>query len=95
MDMARIIGRVVATRKVDSLRGVALLVIQPLDENLQPAGQPLVATDSTGHWGEGEIVYYVASGDAVYTGPEGLDVPVDAGIIGIVDSVSLADRTGR
>ncbi|MCX7717061.1 MAG: EutN/CcmL family microcompartment protein [Candidatus Sumerlaeaceae bacterium] len=90
MDMARIIGTVVATRKTPSLDGVTLLVIQPVDERLQPKGEPLIASDSSGRRGTGEIVYYVASGDAVYTGPDGKDIPVDAGIIGIVDTAHLA-----
>jgi microcompartment protein CcmK/EutM len=90
MDMAKVIGTVVATRKVVSLDGVTLLVIQPVDERLQPKGAPLIATDSSGRRGLGEIVYYVASGDAVYTGPDGKDIPVDAGIIGIVDSAHVA-----
>jgi len=89
MDLAQILGTVVSTRKVDEMRDVALFVIQPLDEHLQPAGKPLIASDSTGRRGRGEVVYFVASGDAVYTGPEGRDIPVDAAIIGIVDSVYI------
>lgn len=87
MDIAKVIGTVVATQKVASLEGVTLLVIQPLNEKLEPAGAPLVATDATGRRGVGEIVYYVASGDAVYTGLQGEDLPVDAAVLGIVDSV--------
>lgn len=90
MDMARVIGTVVATRKAASLEGVTLLVIQPVDERLQPKGAALVASDSSGRRGPGEVVYYVASGDAVYTGPDGRDLPVDAGIIGIVDTAHVA-----
>ena len=91
MDIARIIGTVVATRKVPSLEGSTLCVIQPLNERLEDAGAALVATDSTNRRGVGEIVYYVASGDAVFTGLQGEDIPVDAAIIGIVDSVHTID----
>lgn len=91
MDIAKIIGTIVATQKVASLEGVTLLVIQPLNEELLPAGKPLIATDATGRRGVGENVYYVASGDAVYTGLQGEDLPVDAAILGIVDSVFVRE----
>jgi ethanolamine utilization protein EutN len=90
MDIARVIGTVVSTRKVNSLESSTLLVLQPLNERMENAGAPLVATDSTCRRGVGEIVYFVASGDAVYTGPGGTDIPVDAAIVGIVDSVHVA-----
>jgi len=92
MDIARIIGTVVATQKVESLEGSTLLLLQPLNEKMEDAGKPLVATDSSGRRGVGEIVYFVASGDAVYTGRGGKDIPVDAAIIGIVDSVHVARK---
>ena len=87
MDLAQILGTIVSTRKVSEMMDVALFVIQPVDEHFKPVGKPLVASDSTGRRGQGEYVYFVASGDAVYTGPDGRDIPVDAAIIGIVDSV--------
>lgn len=89
MDIARIIGTVVATQKVESLEGSTLLLLQPLDEKLQPVAKPLVATDSSGRRGVGELIYFVASGDAVYTGPGGNDIPVDAAVIGIIDDLHV------
>jgi ethanolamine utilization protein EutN len=90
MDIARIIGTIVSTQKVATLEGVTICVIQPLNEKLEEAGQPLVATDATCKRGVGEVIYYVASGDAVFTGLEGEDIPVDAAIMGIVDSIHVA-----
>lgn len=87
MDVAKVIGTVVATQKDPSLEGCTLLVLQPVNEKLVPAGGALVATDSSGRRGVGELVYFVASGDAVFTGPDGLDIPVDAAVVGIVDSI--------
>ena len=87
MDIARIIGTVVATKKMPSLEGSTLCILQPLNEKLEEAGAPVIATDATSRHGVGEIVYYVASGDAVFTGLLGEDLPVDAAIIGIVDSI--------
>lgn len=87
MDIAKVIGTVVATQKVSVMEGVTLLVLQPLNEKQEPQGKPLIASDATGRRGVGEIVYYVASGDATYTGLRGEDLPVDAAVLGIVDSI--------
>ena len=54
MQLARVIGTVVATIKNDSLEGRKLLVVQTLDKDLEPAGQPMVAVDSVGA-GVGEL----------------------------------------
>lgn len=93
MDLARVIGSVTATRKEATLVGLKLCVIQPLDAELKPVREPLVATDATGKRGDGELVYFVESGDAVPTGL-GADVnlPVDAAVVGIVDDVDLRLR---
>ena len=45
MQIARVIGTVVATRKAESLEGATLLLVQPLTAAGQPAGRPLVAVD--------------------------------------------------
>lgn len=89
MDLAKIIGTIVSTRKVSSLDSAILCVIQPLNEKLEPKGDALIATDATARRGVGEIIYYVASGDAVFTGLHGEDIPVDAAIMGIVDSIHV------
>jgi ethanolamine utilization protein EutN len=89
MDLARVVGTIVATQKDEALVGTKLCVIQPLTEYLEPQGKPLVATDASAARGYGEIVYFVTSGDAVYTGPGGRVMPVDAAIVGIVDHVDL------
>lgn len=90
MDLARVIGCIVATQKDPSLVGCKLCIIQPVDQDMKPKGGALVATDSSASRGEGEIVYFVASGDAVPTGPDGRKMPVDAAIVGIVDHISKA-----
>ncbi|MBN1899770.1 EutN/CcmL family microcompartment protein [Candidatus Sumerlaeota bacterium] len=87
MDIAKVMGTIVATQKDPSLSGVKICIIQPLDQDLKEKGKPLVATDSTSMRDTGEIVYYVASGDAVSTGTEGQKMPVDAAIVGIIDHI--------
>ncbi len=95
MDMARIIGTIVATNKVESLDGAILCVLQPVNEKLEPVGDIVIATDSRARHGVGELVYFVASGDAVFTGLRGEDIPVDAAIIGIVDDLHISDPPPR
>jgi ethanolamine utilization protein EutN len=90
MDLAKVIGTVVATRKDPSLKGTRLLVVQPLDEKQNPISDPLVAVDTLNDAGVGEIVYIVTGGDAVSVIP-GKRMPVDVAIVGIVDSISLID----
>ncbi|MFI5259742.1 MAG: EutN/CcmL family microcompartment protein [Candidatus Limnocylindrales bacterium] len=87
MQLARVIGTVVATVKAPGLEGVKLLVIQPLDRSLEPTGGQLVAGDATHMAGPGEIVYFVAAREAAQAMPDPF-VPVDHAIVGIVEAVS-------
>lgn len=87
MQLARVIGTVVASQKSEGLDGVKLLVVQPLTVKLEPKGEPLVAADTV-RAGPGELVYFVANREAALA----LDpsfVPVDASIVGIVDELEL------
>ena len=86
MHLARVIGDVVATRKDENLRGIKLLVLQPLTPDRQPAGKPLVAVDAVGA-GVGEEVFFVRGKEASFPFyPQ--EPPVDAGIVGIVDQIN-------
>lgn len=87
MDIGKVIGTVVATRKDDNLSGTRLLVVQPLDDKGESTGKPLVATDTHCQAGRGDIIYMVTGGDAVGVLAD-RKMPVDAAIVGIVDSVS-------
>lgn len=89
MDLARVIGSVVSQMKDAKLEGVQLCVIQPLDENMNPVDVPLVATETSHSRSVGDLVFYVASGDAVHTHPDGRAMPVDAAIIGSVDHLRI------
>jgi len=91
MKLGKVIGTVVCTQKVDSLEGVKLLLVQPLNERLEEAGDPLVACDTV-QAGVGDVVYYEGGREAAL----GLDNwfnPSDATIMGIVDEVSLEEGT--
>jgi len=94
MDIGKVIGTVVATRKDPSLEGTRLLVVQPLDENQNPISEPLVAVDTLQDAGVGEIVYIVTGGDAVGVIP-GKRMPVDVAIVGLVDSLTLLEEPSK
>lgn len=84
MQLARVIGTVIATVKNDSLKGRKFLVIQSLDAKLEPQGNPLVAVDSVGA-GKGELVFWCRGKEASFPFKRE-DTPTDCTIIGIVDS---------
>lgn len=86
MQLARVIGTVVATVKTPGLDGVKLLVIQPLDRHERPVGSQVVAADAVHMAGPGELVYFVAAREAAQAMPDPF-VPVDHAIVGIVDAV--------
>lgn len=88
MQLGRVIGTLVASQKSPGLEGVKLLVVQPLDRNQQPAGEPLIAADGTAQAGPGELVFMIYSREAALTLPVTF-VPVDASIVGIVDQVDV------
>ena len=84
MQLARVIGTVVATGKNDSLEGRKLLVIQSLDQNLGPQGKPMVAIDAAGA-GVGELVFWCRGREASFPFKRE-DTPTDCTIVAIVDS---------
>lgn len=88
MKFARVIGTVVATRKVEGLDGIKFLVVQLLDRELNPEGRPTIAADATAQAGPGELVFVVGSREAAQALPE-VFVPVDLAITGIVDEVDV------
>ena len=90
MQLARVIGTVVATVKNDSLAGRKLLVVQTVDRDLEPTGKPMVAVDSVGA-GVGELVFWCRGKEASFPFKRE-DTPTDCTIVGIVDS---EDHVGR
>lgn len=88
MQLARVVGTVVATEKAQGLEGVRFLVIQPLDKHQEPVGDSVVAADAVHMAGHGELVYFVSSREAAEALPVRF-VPVDHAVTGIVDEVHL------
>ncbi|TFH36863.1 MAG: ethanolamine utilization protein EutN [Anaerolineales bacterium] len=93
MKFGRVIGTVVATQKYTGLEGIKFLVVQPLDEDLKPQGEPAIAADATFQAGPGELVFMVASREGSQALPDWY-VPVDLAITGIVDEVEI-DQSSR
>jgi microcompartment protein CcmK/EutM len=89
MQLAKVIGDIVATRKDEALVGLTLLVVQPLTSDGEPAGRALVAVDAVGA-GVGEVVFFVRGKEASFPFYPS-QPPVDAGIVGIVDHWDLTD----
>lgn len=86
MKFARVVGTLVATRKYEGLEGVKLLVVQPLNEELEKIGRPQIAADGTAQAGPGHLVCVVGSREAAQALPV-IFVPVDLAITGIIDEV--------
>ena len=83
MQLARVIGDVVATRKDPNFDGIKLLLVQPIGSDGKNVGRALVAVDSVGA-GVGETVFFVRGKEASFPFSP-TEVPADAGIVGIVD----------
>jgi ethanolamine utilization protein EutN len=90
MFLAKVVGNVVSTHKNPGFQGMKLLLVQPYikkDQRLVPSGSSIVAVDSVGA-GNGELVMFTQGSSARLT--DGTkNAPVDAVIIGIVDTVEL------
>lgn len=89
MILARIVGTVVATRKDDRLVSNKLLIARPIDPHGKAEGSYLVAVDTVDA-GFGETVLIV-SGSSARMASGMKDCPVDAALVGIVDTIQVRD----
>ena len=87
------IGNVVATMKNASLDGQKLLIVQPLDRHGRDKGKPIVALDSVGA-GAGETIYWCRGREASFPFLPS-EVPTEATIVGIVDSINIPSVENR
>jgi len=87
MIVAKIIGTVVATRKDPRLVSCKLLVVRPMDPRGKADGNYLVAIDTVDA-GVGETVL-VVSGSSARMASGLKDCPVDAAVVGIIDTVDI------
>ena len=90
MQIARVVGTVVATQKHATFTGAKLLLVQPVGLDDAPRGTPLLAVDSVGA-GVHEKVLVVIEGRAAGEALGRKGAPVDAAIIGIIDHVDASN----
>jgi len=97
MFIARVTGSVVSTQKVESMTGHKLLVVEPYRlegenrKSLITTGRTFIAVDTLGA-GENDYVL-IAQGSSARLTPETKQLPIDAVIIGIVDTVHIDKHT--
>jgi ethanolamine utilization protein EutN len=90
MQIARVIGTVVSTQKHRKFEGAKLLLVQPMALDDTPQGPPLLAVDSVGA-GIHEKVLVVIEGRAAGEALGRKAAPVDAAVVGIIDSVDVQE----
>lgn len=88
MLIGRVIGDVVATQKSPSHEGSKILVVQPLNLDGTDRGDPVLALDAVSA-GMGEKVLLTTEGFSAMTTVGRPNSPIDAAVIGIIDSVDL------
>jgi ethanolamine utilization protein EutN len=88
MQLARVVGTVVATQKHRKFAGAKLLLVQPLNLDGTARGTALLAVDGVGA-GVTEKVLIVLEGRAAGEALGRKAAPVDAAVVGIVDEVDV------
>jgi ethanolamine utilization protein EutN len=87
--IARVVGNVVASQKQESHEGKKILLLQPLDVEDQPLGEIVVALDAVDA-GVGDRVLVVQEGFSAMTAVGHTESPIDAAVIGVIDTVELS-----
>lgn len=85
MFLGKVIGNIWATRKYGALESFKLMLVQPINYEHKKTGEPIIAVDTVGA-GPGEIIIYITASEAVIPLPVDM-APVDASIVGIVDTI--------
>lgn len=93
MYLGKVIGTVVSTIKTPSLTGSKFLIVEKINQDLTAKKQTEIAVDTVGA-GDGETVIVVGGSSARMSNGKKTDLPVDAAIIGIVDTVEISQCYG-
>ena len=88
MILGRVHGTAVCTIKYPGLEGIKLLIVQPLNKQLEPIGSLQVAADVV-QAGMGDLCMMVRSREAALAMPEIQFVPVDLALVGIIDDLEV------
>jgi ethanolamine utilization protein EutN len=89
MILARVVGTVVATRKDERLLGAKLLVVRPQDPHGKDESGYLVAVDTVDAGFSDRVLIVSGSSARMATGLK--DCPVDAAIVGVIDTVEIKE----
>jgi ethanolamine utilization protein EutN len=93
MFLGKVIGTVVCSQKDETLKGLKLLVVQPMKDEFTATGKPMTVIDTIGVSGYGDLVYLAKSREAGI--PLGMElVAADAGIMGIVENYNVIKNGG-
>lgn len=87
MLIGKVIGSVWATQKTENLRGLRILVVQPLDREQKPSGVPIAAVDTLGA-GKGQLVL-VVTGSSAQQVATNVPLPVDAATVSVIDNLDM------
>ena len=90
MKIGRVTGTVVRTRKLESLEGIKLLLVPPLDDKMENSGDVLVACDTV-QAGTGDLVIYEGGREAALALDNWYN-PADAAVIGIIDHIDQVEK---
>ena len=88
MLFGRVHGTAVCTVKIPGIKGIKLLIVQPLNKQLEPVGALQVAADVV-QAGIGDLCVMVRSREAALAMPEITFVPIDLALVGIVDELEV------
>lgn len=91
MILARVIGQVVSTIKLDVFKGFKLLLVQPIDIEEKPKGKILLVLDTV-QAGVGDVVLVMDEGNSARTILENTTAPIRSIIVGIVDEIQTDKR---
>jgi microcompartment protein CcmK/EutM len=90
MKIALVIGSTISTIKDEVIRGRKLLIVRNTDTSGKPTGDPYIAVDTVSA-GAGDLVMVTDGSSARYTS-QTTNAPVDAVIIGVIDSLELSGK---
>ena len=90
MKIALVIGSTISTVKDESIRGRKLLIVRDADTGGKPKSEPYVAVDTVSA-GTGDLVLVTDGSSARYTN-QTTNAPVDAVIVGVIDSLELSGK---
>ncbi|MEW6434939.1 MAG: EutN/CcmL family microcompartment protein [Myxococcota bacterium] len=89
MNLCRVLGTVVATEKHPSFHARKILVVQPVDERLEPLGKSFLAIDHSSSAGKGDLVLVLNEGTGTRQVLGDKQAPIRSLVMGVVDRVDV------